>query len=100
MKKLILVALAVAALGAGAAWLVSQNGGAGDVATRGGASKDADAAADALTADKSPEAVKKARARGQAETAPTLFVAGVVKTPDGKPVSGAVVEAYAVPTGE
>jgi protocatechuate 3,4-dioxygenase beta subunit len=100
MKKLILVALAVVALGAVVALLVSQNDGAGDASRRGDASKDADAAGDAATADKSPDAAKKARSRAQAEAAPTLFVAGVVKTPDGKPVSGAVVDAFAVPTGE
>jgi protocatechuate 3,4-dioxygenase beta subunit len=100
MKKLILVALAVAALGVGVALLVSQNDGTGGAAPQSGASKDADEAADAQATDKSPEAVKKARARSQAETAATLFVAGVVKTPDGKPVNGAVVEAFAVPSGE
>jgi protocatechuate 3,4-dioxygenase beta subunit len=100
MKKLILVALVVASLGAGAALLVSQSDGAGGSASKGGASNAADAAADAQAPDKSPDAAKKTRARAQAEAAPTLFVAGVVKTPDGKPVEGAVVEAYAVPGGE
>ncbi len=100
MKKFVLVAvIAVAALGASLAVLMSRSGGTGGGAPEADAAKPAAAPAETPAPEKPREAPKKPRSRATPDEAPALAVAGVVES-DGKPVAGAVVDAFAVPAAD
>lgn len=99
MKKLILVALAVALVGALVAILMNPEWAPGGGAEPGDAGVSPAAAKPEPV--RAPDEVKKPRVRSNEEQpVATLSVAGVVTGTDGLPVAGAVVDAFAVPEGD
>ena len=100
MKKIVIAAVVLAAFVALIALMLLQT------ETPGGArpGKDGETAATAPDEAAAPEkaresGAKKGRPRAE-ETAPALAVSGVVKSADGRPLAGASVEAYAVPSAQ
>jgi hypothetical protein len=100
MGKLAAVLVAVIAVVAAVVFLLrADDPSSGTAASGAGAAASADGASSALEKERGTEHKPRARAQ-DASKAAGLAIAGVVKSADGKPVSGAVVDAFAVPAGD